>query len=298
MNEPTTTVEVVADPAPFVQMPVWLLEADVSDRAVRVYAALMSYAGARGGEAWPSKRAIADRCRCSPASIWRAIAELEAVGAVTVVARHNEQGQTTNRYVIHWTPSRRRDAPHREDAMGPIAGTRRGTRSRELEETPLPPEPASASTRSTAAREDEPEGFADWYGRYPRHVGRRAAARAYRAARRRGVTVEALDAALTAWLPALREREARFVPYPATFLNSGDGDAPPPDAAAPDAGAPMVVRGHRSTPSERIDPTLTPLWHRIEAERVRDDHGLLAALFDEYARRAAEALGIDVTEAL
>lgn len=297
MAERTTMTEIVTDPAPFVQVPVWLLDADVSDRAVRVYAALMSYAGARGGEAWPSRRTLAARCRCSQSTVWRAVAELGQVGAVTVEARHDDGGQTTNRYVVHWYP-------RRADATGGVSPARRGAFHQrdaeleplELEEPPLPPSDDAGSTQR--AGEKEPDGFSEWYARYPRHVGRRAAARAYRAARRRGVTVDALDAALTAWLPILREREARFVPYPATFLNSGDGDTPPPDAAGSDAGAPMVVRGHRSTPAERIDPMLTPLWHRIEAVRVRDDHGLLAVLLDEYATAAAAALGVDVTEAL
>lgn len=69
--------------ARFSMVPEWLLAAEISDRALRLWAVLDRYAGSNG-DAFPSRSTLAERLRCSVDSIDRAIAELEAVGALEV----------------------------------------------------------------------------------------------------------------------------------------------------------------------------------------------------------------------
>lgn len=92
----------------FTICPDWLLEhPDVSDRALRVWLILMSYARAKDVKvAWLGRRKLAERCKCSVDTIDRAIRVLEDVGAVRVTARHREEdnGQTSNDYTLFTWP--------------------------------------------------------------------------------------------------------------------------------------------------------------------------------------------------
>lgn len=77
---------------------------------------------------------------------------------------------------------------------------------------------------------DEPDHFAEFYDAYPRRKDRRAAEKAWRAATKRGVQPEELIAAARRYADQTRNTEARYVKYPASWLNAGayaDGpDAP------------------------------------------------------------------------
>lgn len=83
----------------FAIVPERVIDADVSDRAVRLYALLDRYAGA-DGHAYPSRATLARRLRCSPDTVDRAVRELEAAGLVDVERRRLEDGRglTSNRY--------------------------------------------------------------------------------------------------------------------------------------------------------------------------------------------------------
>jgi hypothetical protein len=76
------------------------------------------------------------------------------------------------------------------------------------------------NTRSRA-RADEPEGFAEWYGAYPRKKQRKAAARAYRRIVPKEITRTELLARTLAFANTPRE-SLQYVPYPASWLNSGE----------------------------------------------------------------------------
>lgn len=94
------------DAGPFGIIPVWVLEADISDRAARVYGILARYAGAEGSSTWQGKNKLAETMRCSRTSIDRAISELTAIGAVTYEERYAKNGaQLENGYVVHACPS-------------------------------------------------------------------------------------------------------------------------------------------------------------------------------------------------
>ena len=67
----------------------WLLDLDISDRAVRLYAVLARYADSETHKAYPSRGTLAERLHCSKASVDRAAQELVDAGAMTKKQRHN-----------------------------------------------------------------------------------------------------------------------------------------------------------------------------------------------------------------
>lgn len=90
---------------PFAQIPEWIIDADISDRAVRVFAVLNRYAN-DAGYAFPGRTRMAQRCLCSSASIDRALNELRDIGAITSVQRIENGAIIGNDYWL-WpaTPS-------------------------------------------------------------------------------------------------------------------------------------------------------------------------------------------------
>lgn len=88
----------------FAIVPEWLLHAEISGNAVRLFAILHRYANSRL-EAWPSRKTIAAAMRCSTATVDRAREELVEVGALTVIQRTTDAGDpTSNLYILHMRP--------------------------------------------------------------------------------------------------------------------------------------------------------------------------------------------------
>lgn len=88
----------------FAIVPEWVILADVSGNAVRLYALLNRFANS-AGRAWPSRRTLAEMLRTSMATIDRAKDELVGVGALTVEHRKNPAGDpSSNLYTIHVRP--------------------------------------------------------------------------------------------------------------------------------------------------------------------------------------------------
>ena len=67
----------------------WVLDLDISDRAIRLYAVLNRYADKDTNKAFPSRQTLADRLRCSPKSVDRALDELIQFGLLKKRQRHN-----------------------------------------------------------------------------------------------------------------------------------------------------------------------------------------------------------------
>lgn len=123
-----STARIVSDTGPFTLIPEWVLDADISSTAVRLYGVLGRYTDATG-ICWPSRSAQARRLRArSPRTVDNALAELKGIGAVEVTPRVDpETGQTSNRYKLN----RVQPAAHplaesceggvAEDCEGPLA---------------------------------------------------------------------------------------------------------------------------------------------------------------------------------
>lgn len=93
-------MRVTSDVGPWSIVPEWVLDAQVSDRAVRLYALLGRYAD-RNGESFPSRQTLAKRLGCSESSAIRASRELEVIGALKITSR----ADSTNLYhLIYVSP--------------------------------------------------------------------------------------------------------------------------------------------------------------------------------------------------
>lgn len=75
--------------------------------------------------------------------------------------------------------------------------------------------------------QDEVEGFANWYEKYPRKVARRDAAKAYRREIKTEEDRLLALANLELWKAVWTDMQ--FIPYPATFLNRGQWQEKPPE---------------------------------------------------------------------
>ena len=106
MAEPTTTLDSLAQQSPagelaaeqrFAVVPEWMLDADVSDAAFRLYAVLARY-GNTSGVRMPGRALLARRLRKSVDTVDRALRELTAAGVLEVERRHDGNRHLTNRY--------------------------------------------------------------------------------------------------------------------------------------------------------------------------------------------------------
>lgn len=87
---------------PFAIVPEWVLDAGVSSRAVHVYAVLSRHADG-DGKCFPSRRKLAERCRCSVDVVDRAVNELIAIEALRREHKVSDRGD----YVANeWTVCR------------------------------------------------------------------------------------------------------------------------------------------------------------------------------------------------
>lgn len=134
---------------PFSIVPEWLLTAEVSANAVRLYGLLVRYAD-KEGHAHPSRRTLGKRIHVSPDTIDRALKELVAIGAVEVEHRRDESGDlTSNAYILR--PGGRKDAATRgrTDAATVAAPMRH-------EREPLEREPLERDIEATAETNGAP----------------------------------------------------------------------------------------------------------------------------------------------
>src|SRR4051812_1574243 len=88
----------------FAIVPEWVLDADISDAALRLYAVLLRY-GQTSGHRMPGRRLLASRLhKRSRDSVDRALKELVGIGAVVVQHRRQGPVNLTNRYILRSTP--------------------------------------------------------------------------------------------------------------------------------------------------------------------------------------------------
>lgn len=101
MRQPTSA-SVTVERGPFEMVPHWLLDAEVSAQAVRLYL-LMRRHGDKTGTSFPGRKRLAEQLHASPSTVDRAKAELIDVGALCEQRRMSEDGDwTSNLYHVHW----------------------------------------------------------------------------------------------------------------------------------------------------------------------------------------------------
>ena len=94
--------------------------------------------------------------------------------------------------------------------------------------------PSSKDPSKNICSSDDEQGaaeFVSWYSGYARKIGRRDAEKAYRrltAAQRKLLATNA-----PAWTAEFATRPSDKIPYPATFINKGAWEEPPPATTGP-----------------------------------------------------------------
>lgn len=232
----------------FTIIPEWVLDADISDRAVRLYGVLRRHANTRLMSR-PSRAKLAERMRTSLSSVDRALRELEAIGAVTIRHRWaNSHGTeyvfgkdaehlipAPSAYLLHNSPAPRNpgglvtsdgtplvtsdhtvSSPVTTPLSSPVEGGVSSPVTHELE--PLEPKPVKKETpRSRRASDDDPEGFAEFWAVYPRRQARGTAVKAYAKAIKKADPAEILAGARR--YAADPDRTPKFTAHAATWLN-------------------------------------------------------------------------------
>ena len=105
-DQPAEVAEVYSEEGYYAVIPEWVLDADISALAVRLYAVLRRYADQRTMHAHPSRKTLAERLRVkSVRTVDTAIAELKGIGALRTFGRVTAAGdQDSNGYVLHRSP--------------------------------------------------------------------------------------------------------------------------------------------------------------------------------------------------
>lgn len=81
-------------------IPEWLLDSDVTHKAIRIYAVIARYADNQTLTAWPARATIASRAKCTVKSVDRAITELVEAGALSKELRRDDSGQRSSVYTL------------------------------------------------------------------------------------------------------------------------------------------------------------------------------------------------------
>ena len=222
-------------------MPEWILTANISDKAVRLYGVLARFADNQTHEAFPSRETLAERMGCSAKSVDRAAVELIELGAMTKRQRHN----SSLVYTLMMSPGVGTPVSpgvDKDDQRGwtPVS---RGvdkdvdlTRTTELEPENIEP----LNNQSSVI-----ESFDEFWDTYPKHLQKGEARKAFfKAVQRVGDADTILEGVRRmAADPNLPVKQ--FIPYPATWLNrDGWDDEPFP----PREGIPGVTQGMPKSP--------------------------------------------------
>lgn len=207
-------------------IPEWVLYADISDRAVRVYAILARYADSETLQAFPSRETLAKRARCHWRSIDRAIDELVAIKAITKTHRKTGESYQSNLYTIRRVP--------------PLLSGGTDTSAQGV----LTPQSVGTDTGGnlTITTEREPKEldntrneFEQFWKLYPRKVGKIAAKKSWDKICKDNDPKTILDG-LTRFANDPNKPSLEFLPHPATWLNEGRWeDEPYPAKQAPES---------------------------------------------------------------
>lgn len=100
---PSLDESVTAD-VKFAQVPHWVLELPLSDKAVRLYAILSKYADNADGTSYPGRGTLAKLMRCHRTSVDRAVQELIDAGCITKQVRFKEGKFTSSLYTVKRIP--------------------------------------------------------------------------------------------------------------------------------------------------------------------------------------------------
>jgi len=196
---------------PFEMIPHWLLDADVSSHAMRLYLILRRH-GNGNGVCFPGRKRLAQQMNASTSTIDRARQELVTAGAICYRVRWSDDGDyTSNEYHVHWHQSAEcgfysddrsptyDDTPPAGDDTGIITGD-------EL-----------TNTQEEPKQTKYPERFEQFWRAYPRREAKGRALKAWTKAIK--TTNQQLIINAAQEYAETLTVEYQFIPLPATWLN-------------------------------------------------------------------------------
>ena len=197
-------------------VPEWVLDASVSDRAVRIYALIARYADNDTLQAFPSRETLAKRAGCNVKSVDRAIAELQTVGALIKSHRRSGDAYQSNLYTVRRIPGHLRTP---ESPGGDTTVPRVGTGESLGRDTGVP------LTRTTELEppnieplNDINEQFNQFWSVYPRKKGKGQARKAFEKALEKTDLQTILDG-VHAYVANDVMDDPQFIAHPSTWLN-------------------------------------------------------------------------------
>ena len=152
--------ESVTTDVKFAQVPHWVLELPLSDKAIRLYAILSKYADNSDGTSYPGRGTLAKYMRCHRSSVDRAVEELIEAGCITKQVRYREGRFTSSLYtVIRIPPSRTDEGSRTNDATPRRTDETTSSHPCDIELEPQNVEPeelvAAAPQEASAKKKDE-----------------------------------------------------------------------------------------------------------------------------------------------
>jgi hypothetical protein len=201
-----------------------------------------------GGYCWPSQEVIAHKASVSVRNLRRLLNELEDRGLIRIDARRRQDGyKAANGYQL--SPDNLSGKPSPANISPDTTEPSHRPTVSDQEPSVEPPKSvnARASELRKIQRQQEADDWDEFWEKYPRKVGKDAAARAWASAIKRENSRLIVDG-LDRLLPSLKARDPQYVPHPATWLNAGSWDDEADPAPSP------TSRGGTKPQRPPIDP--------------------------------------------
>lgn len=214
--------------ARYAVIPEWILDADISDRAVRLFGILDRFAGTNDG-AWPSRSTLAKRLRnCSVPSVDRALAELEAIDAITVERRKRADGSFTSSLYRLWPTNM--ELPTTSLLRGHLVSPVRPPSLTSDESGGSNPTEGTTEKTSSSAEGETKEKvsrmevlFTTAWEHYPRKAARKAALKAFSARLKEpGISPDDLLTATKNYAASRLGQEAQYTMLGQTFFGPNE----------------------------------------------------------------------------
>jgi hypothetical protein len=253
----------------------WALAQNLGDPTRKlVLIGLANHAHRDGTEAWASNETIAEYANCSRRTVQR---HLQALVDSGVIARGDqsavERVRADRRPVVYDIIAMRGDTVSRRDERGDTEDERRGIAMSRRDPDGVSPvtergdiamshKPSNKPTTKTSSssvddvRTTEAEFEEDFWPRYRRKVGKGAALKAYKAARKKA-SRELILSALDAYRAATDHKDMGYIKHPSTWLNA-ESWHDDPEALAPPPSPPSLVAINGGIARQTPDYTPTP----------------------------------------
>lgn len=254
-------------------VPEWILDSDVSDRAVRLFGVLDRFAGVNDG-AWPSRSTLAKRLKnCSVDSIDRALAELEEIDAITVERRKRADGSFTSSLYRLWPTNMElvttgHHSGHLAAPMPPPSRTDAETGGSNPSEGTS--EKTSSSVDDGLAKVSRIETLftTTVWEHYPRKSARKAALKAFTARLKEGISPSALEIATKNYAATRIGQEPQFTMLGSTFFGPNERWKDFVDDSTTPSAAEKAVLSARMEQAKSDDEEWAKALERQQAESV------------------------------